>query len=156
MLRDKSLVPLSHQHQHALALCVQIDRALKSGHPDLDRWQAEAERLFRDEIRYHFDCEEQVLFPAAAKAGLGTLVDELLVEHGLMRKYVAAAGKHALTMAEMQVFAETLSAHIRKEERQLFEEMQKVLPAPDLAALGTALDDCFRRLGMPGATCTLR
>ena len=28
MLRDNNLIPLSHQHQHALALCVQIDRAL--------------------------------------------------------------------------------------------------------------------------------
>ena len=27
MLRDKSLIPLSHQHQRALALCVRIDRA---------------------------------------------------------------------------------------------------------------------------------
>ena len=27
MLRDKNLVPLSRQHQHALALCVRINRA---------------------------------------------------------------------------------------------------------------------------------
>jgi hemerythrin-like domain-containing protein len=27
MLRDKSLIPLSRQHQHALALCVRIERA---------------------------------------------------------------------------------------------------------------------------------
>jgi hypothetical protein len=27
MLRDKGLIPLSRQHQHALALCVRIERA---------------------------------------------------------------------------------------------------------------------------------
>ncbi len=32
MLRDPSLVPLSHQHQHGLALTVLIDRGL-SGNP---------------------------------------------------------------------------------------------------------------------------
>ena len=33
MLRDRNLIPLSHQHQHALALCVRLDRGLKSGVP---------------------------------------------------------------------------------------------------------------------------
>ena len=28
MLRDRNLIPLSHQYQHALALCVPIERAL--------------------------------------------------------------------------------------------------------------------------------
>ena len=31
MLRDRNLIPLSRQHQHALALCVRLDRDLKSG-----------------------------------------------------------------------------------------------------------------------------
>ena len=31
MLRDKNLIPLSRQHQHALALCVRIDRASPVG-----------------------------------------------------------------------------------------------------------------------------
>ena len=30
MLRDPSLIPLSHQHQHGLALAVLIDRGLKA------------------------------------------------------------------------------------------------------------------------------
>ena len=153
MLRDKSLIPLSHQHQHALALCVQIDRALKSGQPDLARLHSEVQRLFRDEIRYHFESEEKVLFPAAAKAGLGGLVDELLVEHGSLRKYAA---KQTLTMAELQIFAESLSAHIRKEERQLFEKLQELLSAEDMAGLGSALDAYFRGSGMAGASCALR
>ena len=157
MLRDKSLIPLSHQHQHALALCVQIDRALKSGKPELDHWQSEVERLFRDEIRYHFESEEMVLFPTAERAGsLGPLVDELRVEHGLLRKYADAAAKRALTMAELQSFVESLSAHIRKEERQLFEELQKLLSADDLVRLGSALDAYFRHSGMPGASCAIR
>ena len=33
MLRDRNLIPLSHQHQHALALCVRLDRALQRSYP---------------------------------------------------------------------------------------------------------------------------
>ena len=41
MLRDKNLIPLSHQHQRALALCVRIDRAQPIPDADLLTWQAE-------------------------------------------------------------------------------------------------------------------
>jgi len=40
MLRDKNLIPLSHQHQHALALCVRIERASPISADDLEAWQA--------------------------------------------------------------------------------------------------------------------
>ena len=39
MLRDKSLIPLSRQHQHALALCVRIERASPIANSDLKAWQ---------------------------------------------------------------------------------------------------------------------
>ena len=65
MLRDKSLIPLSHQHQRALALCVRIDRAQPIPDADLQAWQEEIEQHFEQEIKFHFAAEESVLFPAA-------------------------------------------------------------------------------------------
>src|SRR5258708_19608783 len=65
MLRDKSLIPLSHQHQRALALCVRIDRAQPIPSADLKSWQTEIEQHFEPEIKIHFFAEESVLFPAA-------------------------------------------------------------------------------------------
>jgi hypothetical protein len=41
-------------------------------------------------------------------------------------------------------FGQKLAQHIRKEERQLFEGMQKVMSAPELAALGAALDEALK------------
>ena len=67
MLRDPALIPLSRQHQHALALCVRIDRSLKAGIAEVDVWQPEIEEQFQQEIRYHFDAEESVLFPLAER-----------------------------------------------------------------------------------------
>ena len=52
MLRDKNLIPLSHQHQRALALCVRIDRAQPIPAADLPAWQAEIEQHFEQEIKF--------------------------------------------------------------------------------------------------------
>ena len=79
MLRDKSLIPLSHQHQRALALCVRIERAQPIPEKDLEAWRAEIETLFEHEIKIHFAAEEDVVFPEARNfARLVPLVDELL------------------------------------------------------------------------------
>ncbi len=87
MLRDKSLIPLSHQHQRALALCVRIDRAQPIPAADLQAWQAEIEQQFEQEIKIHFSVEEQLLFPAARKLPeLIPLVEELIADHGTLRE----------------------------------------------------------------------
>ncbi len=67
MLRDKNLIPLSHQHQHALAVCVRLDRALQAGEVDMEAWQAELQQIYESEIVVHFAAEERDLFPAAEK-----------------------------------------------------------------------------------------
>lgn len=157
MLRDRNLIPLSHQHQHALALCVQIERALRSEKPDPRHWQQEIARLFESEIRYHFEAEEKVLFPFSGRApSLCDLVDELRIEHGLLRQYAGEAAAGRLTVPELQIFAASLSAHVRKEERQLFEGLQEMFTPQDLARVGAELDSYFLNSGMPGATCALR
>src|SRR5258708_33997126 len=85
MLRDKSLIPLSRQHQHVLALCVRIDRASPISNADVAAWQAEIAQLFQSEIRFHFAAEELVLFPAGRKdPGLIPLVEGLLSDHAAL------------------------------------------------------------------------
>ncbi len=145
MLRDKNLIPLSHQHQHVLALCVRLDRALQAGEVDPEVWQAEIQQLFEQEIRIHFAAEEKELFPFAARfPQMQDLVDELCSEHTVLRDFFARAAARSLEMASLEEFVEKLARHIRKEERQLFEGMQKVMTAPELATLGAALNGALR------------
>lgn len=142
MLRDKALVPLSRQHQHALALCVRIDRAQPKTEADLEFWQAEIIAHFQQEIRIHFAAEELVLFPAARKfSELTSLVEELSGEHTLLRKDFAQAEARTLSMEGLLAFAQRLSAHIRKEEHHLFERMQELKSPEEIAALGAILED---------------
>src|SRR5260370_818939 len=142
MLRDKALVPLSRQHQHALALCVRIDRAQTKIAADLEFWQAEITAHFEQEIRIHFAAEELVLFPAAKEFDeLASLVEELSREHTMLREDFAQAETRSLSVEGMLAFAQRLSAHIRKEERQLFERMQELMSPEEIAGLGAALED---------------
>jgi len=141
MLRDKNLIPLSRQHQHALALCVRLDRAVQSGQVDAEAWQAEIQQIFEQEIAVHFEAEERELFPAAAnRPELRSLVEELLDEHEALRLVFASAATRRLTSDDLRSFAARLSTHIRKEERNLFERMQKLLSIDELAAVGKALE----------------
>jgi hemerythrin-like domain-containing protein len=141
MLRDKNLIPLSRQHQHALALCVRLDRAIQAGEIDLEAWQAEIAQIFEQEIGIHFAAEEKELFPPAAKfLELRSVVQELMAEHARLREMFARAQTRALDENDLSAFALALSQHIRKEERQLFEGMQKVMSAAELGTIGAALD----------------
>ena len=145
MLRDKNLIPLSHQHQHALALCVRIERASPIAEADLAAWKDEIAQIFEGEIRFHFAAEEHVLFPAARRfAELVPLVEELLSDHEWLRGQFARATSETMTPEEICAVAGRLSAHIRKEERQLFQGLQERMSLEEMSSAGRELDQALK------------
>jgi hemerythrin-like domain-containing protein len=153
MLRDRNLIPLSRQHQHALALCVRIDRASPVVEADWASWQAEIAQQFQTEIGIHFAAEERVLFPEARRfPELIPLIEELLIDHASLRESFAKAEARTMSATELCVFAERMSAHIRKEERQLFERIQAVVSPEMLALLGERLEEALKEAAQ---TCAL-
>jgi hemerythrin-like domain-containing protein len=161
MLRDKALIPLSHQHQHCLALCVRLDRAIQAGNVDLEAWQAEVQQIFEQEITFHFAAEEKELFPAAAHfPELQPLVQELITGHAMLRNFFSRAAARSLHVAGLQALVEKLASHIRKEERELFEGMQKLMKPEELSAVGVALQQSLAEASkaciLPNAATKLR
>lgn len=153
MLRDKNLVPLSRQHQHALALCVRIERAGPIDASTLSEWQTEIAQQFEAEIKVHFAAEEQIVFPSARAFGeLAPLVEELLEDHKWLRASFAKADARQMSAEELVSFARRLSEHIRKEERQLFERMQELVQPEEFTRLGQELD---RALENTAQVCAL-
>jgi hemerythrin-like domain-containing protein len=153
MLRNKNLIPLSHQHHQALALCVRLDRGIRVGEVELEAWQSEIQQLFENELGIHFTAEEAILFPAASQfAELQTLVQELLAEHAVLRDCFARAAAREFDAPSLVDFGVKLAQHIRKEERQLFEGMQRVMSSAELEALGAALDAVLKHVSH---TCSL-
>lgn len=139
--RDPSLIPLSHQHQHGLALTVFIDRGLKTD-PTREKALELAEkvaRLAEGELLGHFRVEEEVLFPAVRPfLRSGALLDRLVSEHrtmeDLVRRIAEATDEERIPL--LKRFGEVLHGHIRTEERQLFQEIQFQLDASQLATIG--------------------
>jgi hemerythrin-like domain-containing protein len=137
--RHESLIPLSHQHQHALALAVIIRRrpGIEKGEP---AWREEMVSRIREahraELNRHFEVEETVLFPEMERhLGPLALVTELFRDHaslhGLIRLLEASA-----TFPLLDGFSALLEGHIRREERQLFAEFERRMPADEARTLG--------------------
>ena len=145
MLRDKNLIPLSRQHQHALALCVRINRASPIPGKELEIWQEEITQIFQNEIGFHFAAEEEVIFPLTSTfPELEPLVEELRADHVALRESFGSAGNSEMSAQDLAVFAARLSSHIRKEERNLFERLQALLSKEELSALGEKLENALK------------
>jgi hemerythrin-like domain-containing protein len=141
VLRDRNLVSFSHQHQHALALCVRIKRALDSTDVDLRAWQEEIASMFDTELELHFESEERFIFPKASTiTGLRELLERLNADHTRLRIQAMEARQKQLDREGLAHFAAVLEEHVRAEERVLFEQMQESLSAEELQKIGTATD----------------
>lgn len=145
MLRNKNLVAFSHQHQHALALSVRIERALNSGDASLAACQSEIQSAFENEIESHFEAEEQILFPSAHNFDeLRPLISRLLSDHVVLRSYALGAVGRGLSRTDLFDFCRLLSDHIRAEERNLFELCQRLMSGEELEIIGSRTNDFFR------------
>ena len=138
MLRDPSLIPLSHQHHNGLALCVLIRRSLSadSSPQNLAKLARRAIDRYELELVNHFEIEEQVLFPAC---GQMPLIVELLAQHRAIESFVVKL-RTTPSVTLLEEFCELLSRHIRLEENELFEQAQRALPRDELDRIGAEID----------------
>jgi len=158
--RHDSLIPLSHQHQHALALAVIIRRRFGMT-TDPMMWQNEmiekVAKAYQAELRGHFEVEEEVLFPEMERhLGRLELVGELRGEHNALRDFVIRLEAcprvaHAIEPAPIRMmlldeFSNLLEAHVHKEERELFAEFEKKMPADEAVRLGKEIEARLARV----------
>ena len=138
MLRDPSLVPLSRQHHDGLSLCVLTRRSLSedSSPENVARLARRAIDLYELELMNHFEIEEQVLFPAC---GPMPMIGELVEEHRVIEALVAQLRTEA-SAPLLERFCLLLSTHIRREENEFFERIQRELPRDVLDRAGCEID----------------
>lgn len=133
MQRHPALRKLSSDHHQGLVIARRASKAATQRGEDQARDEAWSEigRRFAQELEPHFREEEAGLLPALAKVGEAALVARTLREHREMRRMIGEADASQLT-----AFAELLRAHIRFEERELFETAQRRLDQAVLNGLG--------------------
>jgi hemerythrin-like domain-containing protein len=158
MKRHAALIPLSHQHHDALALCVFIDRGLRDEQTveNVHKLRSQASDTFDLLISGHFDVEESVVFPAV-KPYLPdqALIEELLSEHDSLRSKFKNLANHedSELIAALKDLGDQLDRHIRTEERILFQTIQEVLDDSTLVTLGNEIAAEIRAVCL---TSTLR
>ena len=142
MLRDPALIPLSQQHHNGLALCVLIERSLGA-----DRLQANVAKLakraidrYEIELTNHFGIEEQLLFPVIERElGEMPIIAELVADHRSLSGMIDQL-RGAPSAEVVEAFCDLLRRHIRREENELFQDIQQRLPADILETVGKEID----------------
>ncbi|MGE5303332.1 MAG: hemerythrin domain-containing protein [Alphaproteobacteria bacterium] len=145
-MRHPSLVPLSHDHHHGLALALRcrkqaLGQLKPMGVEGLRERAREFREFFTQNLVSHFRAEEEVLFPqlSARVAESTEIIASLLREHehirSAMRDLDAERGLAKLVFD----LGDLLERHIRKEERELFPLFEAHLDLFDVEAVGARI-----------------
>ncbi len=131
--RHPGLMELSRDHHHGLLLCWKIEEGLKRGtEPELIKRYVDF--FVENHLQPHFREEEEFIFPLLSQDH--PLIKKALAQHELLRQLFA---KNTDLVENLGIIAGALDAHIRFEERELFEEIQRNTPEEQLTALTTKL-----------------
>ena len=140
MRRHAALVRLSREHHHELAHARRLLRAADAGPEErLAAASAYVDAFFAETVE-HFRREEEILFPVYVRhAGATPTLERILREHmqlhGLVRALRAAAAAGEIRPEALRTLGELLHEHVRVEERELFEEIERIVPAAELERL---------------------
>jgi hemerythrin-like domain-containing protein len=143
LMRHPSLIPLSHDHHHGLALALRCRKqALGQLEPIgaagvRDRAQ-EFREFFEANLVNHFRAEEEVLFPELITRlpESREIIDSLLKEHEQLRSAIPRLEVEAGLAKLVFDLGDLLESHIRKEERELFPLFEAHVKLFDVEALG--------------------
>ncbi len=133
MTRHEQLAHLSREH-HQFLIVAQL---LKKGAPEYARLPKTvpgklgyAMEHYESVIKPHIEREEAILFPAVA--GIDPTIDQLIYElqddHVEIETGFQRLEADANVLLAMDSLGHLLDEHVRKEERQFFELLQKKCP----------------------------
>lgn len=143
MKRHESLIPLTHDHHHALAQ----ERRLKDAHSEGDRAKMlrtadDFVNFYLGRMRHHFHEEEELFFaPLIDDEVVGPLVAGAVADH--LRLHASVRGlRRQMSTGEVSgellgSIAELLGAHVRFEEQELFPSIESGLSESELTDLAT-------------------
>lgn len=138
--RHDGLIPLTHDHHHALAQARRLKSAAKDGGPELVTQSQAFLDFFHGETLNHFREEEEVVFPLAVEDGrakelLARAMMEHLQIHALVARLGAEVTESKVTPESASELATALEAHIRFEEGKVFPLLEEVVADDRLSTL---------------------
>ena len=141
MKRHEQLQSLSRQHHNGLLAALLLKKGIEKT-VDANVMTAFIIDFWKNDLKKHFENEEQVLIPALNNTSFDkNLNDQLLEEHTQLRSYIDALKNNADDISTIESFAALLEKHIRFEERTYFPEAEKILSEEQLKKVGEQLKD---------------
>lgn len=137
--RHIALQPLSREHHHGLLLCWKIREGLKCNVAPA-RIKKYTEWFWKNYLQKHFEFEEKHLFPILGDKD--KMVNRAKKEHGRLKRLLLSKERVEINLSLIE---EELVAHIRFEERFLFNEIQKIANERQLAIL----EACHQQMSNP-------
>jgi hemerythrin-like domain-containing protein len=126
-MRHRSLILLSHDHHHGLALALRcrkqaLGQVKPVGIEGLKERAEEFKRFVSDNLERHFRAEEEILFPLIRSLAPESqpMIDELLRGHEQIREYSDRLEEDKAIARLLFDVGDLLERHIRLEERELF------------------------------------
>ncbi|HLN85502.1 MAG TPA: hemerythrin domain-containing protein [Candidatus Limnocylindrales bacterium] len=145
-MRHPSLVLLSHDHHHGLALALRcrkqaLGQLRPMGTAGLRERAKEFVDFYRINLVAHFRAEEEILFPLMRTAvpGCAALLDELLGQHEQVRDAVSQVEAGDGLAKLIFDLGDLLERHIRKEERELFPLFEAHVDSAQAETIGNEL-----------------
>lgn len=140
MKRHPILTNLSRDHHFGLitAQYIKKDAPVYRGMPTTpEAKKAYVSAFFDEHLKDHFHREETILFPFIIQTlpGLAPLVATLKAEHESMAAAIDALQTVADVVSHLDNLGKQMESHIRKEERNLFHQLQQKLTAEQWEAL---------------------
>lgn len=148
--RHPALASLSREHHSALILARAVQQGvsaqLRARLPAEPRaLAAHVAKVFAAELAPHFAAEDEVVLVAARghSPELDAVCEEIADDHARLRAMIEQLGVPSLEESQigtlLDAFGKLLEAHVRKEERSLYEGVQEALDEGALVLLGERL-----------------
>lgn len=145
-MRDEALMPLTHDHHHALAAARRLGLAAGVDGSERKERAEEFVAFFRADTLQHFREEEEEVFPLiVGRPEAAEALQQVMIEHLRIHAAVASLQRelHAghPTAATMGSVAELLQSHIRFEEKVVFPLVETLADRGALNAVALAERD---------------
>ena len=145
-MRHPSLIPLSHDHHHGLALALRcrkqaLGQIKPMGSAGLRERAAEVLAFYDSNLIAHFRAEEEVLFPMLRSAvpQSAAMIEHLVRDHEQIHAAMAQLKTGAGLAKSIFDLGDLLERHIRKEERELFPLFEQQASASQAELVGVEL-----------------
>lgn len=157
MRRHDSLIPLTHDHHHVLALARRMSAAAGENGDVRNDLGREFLDFFAAETLEHFRVEEEAVFPLGVNDPevdpilTRAMMDHLRV-HRLVAETRAAVEDGEVPGPLLATIAETLQEHVRLEEKTLFPLIEERLSDESEAALAGVVSAARPPRSQPDST----